>query len=159
MENRNAKQLTAMKTKKEVQNTMQTQTSATPAATQPVAPATTPVATKKATPTRRKATATPRKTKAAAPKAKPVAKAKAAPKPVGGNAKYAMNKLVLIKADNPFKPGSAKHESLEVLRKARNRTLTWEQYKERGGRNSHMRSAIKRGFVKATQLASGTAQA
>lgn len=69
-----------------------------------------------------------------------------------GNAKYRNNKLVLEKDENPFRPGSAKHESLEILRTARDRTLTWEQYKELGGRNSHMRSAIGRNFVTATPL-------
>lgn len=60
--------------------------------------------------------------------------------------------LALIKEENPFRPGSDKHESLEILRKAPNRTLTWSQYMQRGGRSSHMRSAIKNGFVRATPL-------
>ena len=67
-----------------------------------------------------------------------------------GNAKYRNYRLHLKKNDNPFRPGSAKHESLEILRTARNRTLTWDQYKEHGGRNSHMRSAIQRQFVEIT---------
>lgn len=58
--------------------------------------------------------------------------------------------LVAFRSENPYKSGSEKNESFELLLKAKNRCMTFEEYQDEGGRNSHIRDAVEKGYVLAT---------
>lgn len=55
--------------------------------------------------------------------------------------------LVALRSENPYKSGSEKNESFEPLLKARNGCMMFDEYQDEGGRNSHIRDAVEKGYV------------
>ena len=65
----------------------------------------------------------------------------------GRKSRFAGRKIVLIKRDNPRRPGTHGWRSYEILRDAGRRNLTYEQYIEAGGRSNDLAWDLDKGHV------------
>lgn len=55
--------------------------------------------------------------------------------------------LVGVLRRNPYRPGSDRSGSYQLFLEAPGRRMTYDQYRDRGGRNSHLRHAVDHGYV------------
>ena len=57
--------------------------------------------------------------------------------------------LVALRSENPYS-GKDEGPSFELFLKAKHRRMTFEEYRDKDGRNSHIRTFVEDGYVQAS---------
>lgn len=87
--------------------------------------------------------ATPKTPKATAPKAPKEKKVKEATAAVGRPSPMAGKKITKIAEGNPYREGSARHESFKLIRNG----MSFEKFIEAGGSSFDLKMGVERGFL------------